>query len=622
MDVQKLIEITTRHILEKERLSFEGFGKTQAASPMVVLYIGSSNVGTLHERLNQQLARIWPAYRDMLPCFGVSAASGGYVEVRDTQGKVQDENEVLERINALFEQAHYFSDYNQLRVYFVLDTSMIETQAQFQETLESLQELRAFLKHPNQNATLFILMNEKLGREQISLQLKASIGEMYFGESGLLKESVKQVYLVSNQNADGGRMQDNYLWGRIIADLITLSNSSNERTCYALQQPGMRSLGFATVPKPVPQIAQVVVMETLKRFNAVFEQMPENSLSEEALQTLFEVGKEGVPAMFVGAMKNFIGALPEERQLACFPRSNSDDYYEVGAMAKADFDALTMGAWNAWLNSKVEYIEETFRKDDLRCQQCKRVYADYLKERLSVYDLVGFAKNPERVQDLLQEQGISDSHAPLLGSIEKDLYRRLFQSEYLKEMIVEAIMRLGENGRIMLEQWHRTMQSATYLVVDKDGLLLEKYYGEIVRKFFDTHLMEIKRYISTAESVDELDGYLEELCRKIVQNNQVFALSFEQELQERLKGESDLEKTNQEIYNKLTGSNLKVWFNTTGAALDQTGESLVIMKQGSELYHFLRSSLEGENVVFIDSQSGDSVDSLKFYEVQYMHLVK
>ena len=115
--------------------------------PQLVVYLGK-DASDAHTAVSTNLLQIWPQYQDELKFLCVQKTDGiTYFEmpIGNEQNVALSENGVREIASALFGTRMHFADRSKLLVYFILDTTSMQSLDDFLSWLPVLHTVKALL---------------------------------------------------------------------------------------------------------------------------------------------------------------------------------------------------------------------------------------------------------------------------------------------------------------------------------------------------------------------------------------------------------------------------------------------------------------------------------------------
>lgn len=206
--------------------------------PQLVVYLGK-DASDAHTAVSTNLLQIWPQYQDELKFLCVQKTDGiTYFEmpIGNEQNVALSENGVREIASALFGTRMHFADRSKLLVYFILDTTSMQSLDDFLSWLPVLHTVKALLC-PNSTDLLnmlCLLLNENLTRQKTAAKIRNYLSCFYTNEE--LRKTVDNVLLLSNRRNDNAILEDWEIGYKIISATIALSNNEETRI-KVLNQP-------------------------------------------------------------------------------------------------------------------------------------------------------------------------------------------------------------------------------------------------------------------------------------------------------------------------------------------------------------------------------------------------
>lgn len=229
--------------------------------PQLVVYLGK-DASDAHTAVSTNLLQIWPQYQDELKFLCIQKTDGiTYFEmpIGNEQNVALSENGVREIASALFGTRMHFADRSKLLVYFILDTTSMQSLDEFLSWLPVLHTVKALLCPDSTDLLnmLCLLLNENLTRQKTAAKIRNYLSCFYTNEE--LRKTVDNVLLLSNRRNDNAILEDWEIGYKIISATIALSNNEETRITTNIFCNSVLTASYAREEKPISQIGQVVV---------------------------------------------------------------------------------------------------------------------------------------------------------------------------------------------------------------------------------------------------------------------------------------------------------------------------------------------------------------------------
>ena len=628
MNIQNVIDYSKEQIERSEEIRFhhmEEFVAEKARNPILVVYAGRKAAENMHDAVHRQIARIWTPYRNIIPFCIIKESGEGDAAFSGLDGSEWTQEILNGTLNNLFSDAQHYMGYRHLNVYYILDTTPLATAEDVKKQMDLIIASKERIPSGEQRTAVLLLLDESMGREQFALSVKNLLASECFSDEGYPEfvRSIDKLFIVGNRSSSGEVMSGHQDWGRIVGDLIALTSREDGQNIGILQSSGIKTVGFAVEKKPTASIATTVATKVFNEIGRELQRLPERAIDinavRERLGAISGQGFEPIRQMVTMS----VDLLPNEEHLQHFPRRDSNDHGILADMPVREFNELTLGAWNAFLDGIVAEVSRMMTGDSVQADQWKGWYRDYLNSRFSVYELIGVAQKRETLVNMFANSMIVADTEPVIRSLERSLAQRLLQNRNILDLLVDGIVEFGKNGSEGIRRWQETMTSMRDVVVgDVSGTNVEEYYGQLTREYFISKKEEIRRELDQADEEYEIEAMVCNACEGIISSNSIFGAAFEEEMSRRIGNQADLERVQDDVRRKLTGDNVKIWFSTTGAAIGNPGteDSIVLVRPGSELNRYLKMHLE-PGVHFFASQNGDSAETIQILNVEKRHLL-
>lgn len=594
------------------------FSGTGPKYPMAVVYLGEASA-KVHGKVSSMLNRIWPPYKKELYYLGVRQDSSMFHISTDGKITSYEDSKLQADINYLFGTSTHFSSRDRMMVYFVLETTGISKGEEIQTWNDIMGWTMEQIKVEGQIPLLMVLLNEDFEHADEAKIVRNEIGEAVYGSSKAM--TADSVYLISNRRNDNTIISDWYQCSRILADLIVLSNSFEGDITKQLYSKDVKTAGYALVEKPVDDIAQVVVSSIIQHLNQYRKKTDASEiLNKENLPEKLGISREGsIIILDDYCEKELLMLLPTEEQLEYFPRNTDEDLMAVHQLSEREFNALTMNAWDAYLEKIIETAEKMIQEGTRQKEEWKKIYRLQLGQYFSADELITLAESEATVRKKFKNMSEYSMGHGVLDAAKNRLRYKLSSNDKMIDFFMNIIKEEGERGEQLIRTWNTLVSSLGQLFQIADSNLC-KFYEKIVQRFFDERGPELGKRFNSIGSTEELELFMRECMDLMLQSNSIFREPFEEELQKRLEGTSGPEEdVKAYIRSRLTGDEVKTYLHVS-FALETTDVSAILLKSGTDLHKSLIDKLPN-TTYYYNTGSSDAAEALVVYQVEVSNLV-
>lgn len=619
--IKELLKYFQDYLQDTDRISAGLLGAAKATYPMMVVSLGKETGEELGLRLKRQLLKMWPPYKESL-LFLTAEGAGEEIQFSMVESENQiSHEEVQNQVSGLFEETTYFQNYNRLLVFYLLDTSVLKGDVDIKAYLDMIKSCEAVFSFPWQSNVFFLTINEKIGNEEQAAGIRNDYAKLYF-QTGEAREVVPCTYLVSNKNTMGSFMprQDNY-FDRIFTDIILLCNSRDTYVSSNMLHGDLKTVGYTTQAKPVEDIAKASVSSLLKKISDLQnKRKPDDSqlTGENSDELLARLGirKDGTFYMLEPYIASASRYFPVQEELDAFPRRTCDDL-DLFTLSFDEVEKETFGAWGCYIESIISRVEQEiisgFRQED----SFQDTYQKYLQTEFSRGELIWMSKNPEEIRALLDQDYKSYGKGNVIDSLREELLSGIYQNAGIKDIIVDTIVRAGEQASGFMHMWDEMVNTESVIVSMND---IVPFYDQKVQQYIDRNA---ERIIKEFQTISDWQGLKEFLCgeiRSLIKSDPVFRAPFEDELIERVN-RKDPSLALKAISDHLCGNNVRIWLASNGASLDNPVQMSLLMQDETALYRSLHETLPDEKYFYYDTDINESADALNIYVVNEIQLL-
>lgn len=589
--------------------------------PQLVVYLGK-DASNAHTAVSTNLLQIWPQYQDELKFLCIQNTDGiTYFEipVGGEQGVALSENGVREIASALFGTRMHFADRSKLLVYFILDTTSMQSLDDFLSWLPVLHTVKALLC-PNSTDLLnmlCLLLNENLTRQKTAAKIRNYLSCFYTNEE--LRKTVDNVLLLSNRRNDNAILEDWEIGYKIISATIALSNNEETRITTNIFCNSVLTASYAREEKPISQIGQVVVGNLLLSLAENAPHTDPKLMDDPKLAEKLGLTKNGTFTILDQyAQTNLYALLPSEEQLELFPRRDAIAQVQMSMLSANAFNEFTMGAWNQYLEEMLRAAREKLEMNSALRQKWGDAYRKFLADTFKKEEILYLADHIDDVVEIMSNTRLPSGDAQVLIAAREQLKYMLSSDETFIRIFVSALQQQGRIVSEVAQAWNSLLQSRRQVFGVRDANM-SAFYERKIRNFIDRRGNEIFTAFAAIHNTQELIEFLQGTVEDIIDSDEVFSAAFEDELERRLNEDALPTDAKQYIRKKLTGSGVYTYLQTN-FALGEPIVSSILIKIGTPLYKNLYSNL-APSTYYYNTGSSSAAEALVIYEVSRENLV-
>lgn len=595
---------------EENICAFQGEGPMY---PMTVVYLGEKSVEA-HKDISRTLTQVWPPFQNEICYMAIrleESGTGTFCRVEKARlGEPYTGDEFYQQISALFQTDRHYADYSKMEIFFILDAAGVESVENLAAWLNAASALVNQFQGAARLVMLGLLLDENLARMELATQIHNSLGAMLTdGEKRLWNYSA---FLISNRRNDNqiSRSED---CRRILADVMLLANSHDGQAAGVLFERNVKTAGFALVEKPSGDIAQVAVAALIRRMDLYRVKNSVRGLWEdEKLKLRLGFETDGTFSF----LKEYVDAelaplLPKEEELELFPRKEAEEWGRLEKFSVKEFDEMTMGAWNCYLEQIAGEAERALENEAWK-NRWKQEYNLFLKENFTADELIQLADNRKSVLQRIIPSGGVNQGGTVLSSALRFLDYRISANPVMLEFFLNILADQAEEAGGLIDAWKGLTQSLGGMFGVHDGNVTN-FYEKQTQMFFDRNDHEIQQRFRHLKNADELWDFLTEIIDRMVGADKIYGAAFEDELKERLDMTGSPADVRRYIRSRLTGDRLHVYLHV-GMALDMPVVSAVFLRLETGLHKSLKESLDS-HIRYWDTGRRDAAEALDIYQV-------
>ncbi len=523
-----------------------------------------------------------------------------------------------------------FSDCSAVKIDFILDAKEVDAEAYYEMYKNAKLNL---------NITVFSSFYLMLDQQPTYVKKCDDFLQTILNDK---KCSESNIYLISNQQKNNQFLLENRIWMnyRLVANLIILGGNkglNNDKN--PLLSRGVKTAGYAIVPKPVDQIGEVTIDALLKKIYTYEKERLKKDLSLSEVTERFGIKNDY--SMEQGE-EIFLRILEENPQpsknLAFFlPYDNPDgikDLKKGNIRSIKALDARTFGTASEcverfFLNPIREYFDPAERKEDVRNE-----IIEWLLEKFSFFELKMMKSIIQEILYYIRHEvidTISSARDPeyMLVMHGKSEARKIFYDRY-KSLIAETLAELVEYTESFEENYREIVHEMRIerAANGEEDQTIEIFYNRLVDQYVTTIVNSCSGIAFPGVFRVNLSkqGILNAIYAeyiKLIFSHDVFRYDFEKELQERKEGMTPEESQRflgDELATQIKGS---MRINNVIDFQERRLQNYFLINEDAEYAKFLRSQpgYESREYQLINLNRTDCLEKLEIYEIPNVSLI-
>ena len=590
----------------------------EPSHPMLIVFLGNDAMQG-YSAISAKLFRMWPQFKEELRFLGVSESNGGmmYTGMDDKSGIATEmqADDIGNMVSSIFGKKSHYQDRGMLFIYYILDTTGFAGEADFTKWMNAIAAFKKDLALGTvpMSDMLFLLLNENIGEHQrIAAQVRAA------SESHIGREFTSEL-LLSNFRSDNVILEDWEDSYQIIADIVALTNNGDSRVARAMMCEQAFAASYACEEKPSESIGQVIIM-ALSNYLAKegFGTASQLFQNEGTFERLGFSKERTLQFLDRYAENSLFKLLPSSNQLALFPRRTDAACGDLSQKSEDEFDELTMDSWRCFLNQIVRQAQMKIKGDLSTRTRWREDYEAHLLSSFTVSEIIWLRDHMEELKRRFQEAREPSGSTAVLSAAKSRLRYLLSSDAEIVDIFVGLIEDLGDRAKNFLRSWGQFLQSRLNVHAVKDENL-ETFYSRKVADFLNYNGLALAKEMQHIMDAETMTAFLYRTIDQIIESDPFFSVSFEQELQGRLQNTADAKDAQQYIQEKLTGSDVPLYYRGV-FALGAPVASAVMLKAGTPLHANLTRSLP-PSTYYYDTGCGDAAEAIKVYAVSRDNLV-
>jgi hypothetical protein len=624
---RELIDRTVKSIQEGQR-GFNGYAKPDR--PACVAYYGSRS-RAFHGELYKDVSAVWGGNTDYVRFFQIDNPSGD-IAVSDMDGEALDGAQLKNSVGEMFRAGNIFSDMSRgLSLFCVFDTTQVNSVSEFESWYNAVTSLEGRL-YETVKSMLILILNEDAGYGDNAKLFRRFMYDDYAANG---RYPYKSVFVLSNQLKSGLVINTDPTSGEyenynLYADIILLANTSGandkNRATLMYSPKAFFTVSYASVQKPVRDIAFVTVSEIFSYFNARCESAARQSVTSAGL-----MGALGISANRFAAFDELFDRYVSSR----LPDSGCIDYLpsagglpqNYGALKYKELDALTLGCWSAYYAQSFKSALDGALSSASAVSQFRESVISSICAAVGFPTLAGGITRDDITGILRGLTALYDAQISQLPAYEASIYMLKKDGVIaLTDVCCDAAEAARELARKCREDFNALLSEFqwNYSVGDEGSRQnVEKYYSKLVSAEVGVYV-DSQGIYKTFERAGNDRAALAECIEKcvlgIVEKNTIYNASFDSELAQRLAaaGINAGQLISSELMQGITD---KACLRSTSSLPPPSYQVFMVGKNTATANHLQSISPVTQPREFFDTKRNDSVETLLLYDCENSYLL-
>ena len=628
MNKKNVIELRqyTKDCIVRYSLNSTNYLGEEPRFPMIVCYMGETSEEAYYD-ISSELYQLWPSFHEHILHFAIDYKEDenalSYKLLSKEGGREISELELLRSLNILHDEDSGFESVDRINMYFVMNSSKVLTLDEYLKQLGLYKLIKTKLKNLTSRDMLFLLLNEGLDRDKISVKIKNHLAE-YYQETENPVYNMDSIFIISNKRSDGHIVRSFDKIYSIISYVIAQSNQKTDaHTISMLYSRGLKCVSFSRVSKPMDDIALVIIQNFLRNLRDNNIRKPLTGItSEKKLKELAGISDEGVFKCIEDYVKSHESQYEvTEEILEYFPRKymNAAD---ISRLSYEEADDLTMGTVSGYISGLVDKVLSMFESQGV--PELLANYKNYInKSRKSKEELLELKDNIETVKRLSSENNNRFiGNTGVIDVVSKRLTYELSDNRSLREKLFAIIEDEARKSQSFDRSFEELINALDEIRNVNDDSI--KYmYGKIAERYIYDNMDTINEEFRKLRSDEEFYIFAKRHIEEIIKSHDIFGLNFEDELRERLNKNDDPTYIDNWLYSRLTSiDEVPVYLKSTFGTFNPLG-SIFSLRTDTRLSDHIRKLLTGtdKTTYYYNTRSNSYAIAMEIFRVEASNII-
>lgn len=628
MNKKNVIELRqyTKDCIVRYSLNSTNYLGEEPRFPMIVCYMGETSEEAYYD-ISSELYQLWPSFHEHILHFAIDYKEDenalSYKLLSKEGGREISELELLRSLNILHDEDSGFESVDRINMYFVMNSSKVLTLDEYLKQLGLYKLIKTKLKNLTSRDMLFLLLNEGLDRDKISVKIKNHLAE-YYQETENPVYNMDSIFIISNKRSDGHIVRSFDKIYSIISYVIAQSNQKTDaHTISMLYSRGLKCVSFSRVSKPMDDISLVIIQNFLRNLRDNNIRKPLTGItSEKKLKELAGISDEGVFKCIEEYVKSHESQYEvTEEILEYFPRKymNAAD---ISRLSYEEADDLTMGTVSGYISGLVDKVLSMFESQGV--PELLANYKNYInKSCKSKEELLELKDNIETVKRLSSENNNRFiGNTGVIDVVSKRLTYELSDNRSLREKLFAIIEDEARKSQSFDRSFEELINALDEIRNVNDDSI--KYmYGKIVERYIYDNMDNINEEFRKLRSDEEFYIFIKRHIEEIIKSHDIFGLNFEDELRERLNKNDDPTYIDNWLYSRLTSiDEVPVYLKSTFGTFNPLG-SIFSLRTDTRLSDHIRKLLTGtdKTTYYYNTRSNSYAIAMEIFRVEASNII-
>ena len=628
MNKTNVIELRqyTKDCIVRYSLNSTNYLGEEPRYPMIVCYMGEASEEAYYD-ISSELYQLWPSFHEHILHFAIDykedESALTYKLLSKEGSREISEPEMLRSLNILHDEDSGFESVDRINMYFVMNSSKVLTFDEYLKQLGLYKLIKIKLKNLTSRDMLFLLLNEGLDRDKISVKIKNHLAE-YYQETENHIYNMDSIFIISNKRSDGHIVRSFEKIYSIISYVIAQSNQKTDaHTISMLYSRGLKCVSFSRVSKPMDDISMVIIQNFLRKLRENNLRKPLTGLtSENKLKELAGISDEGVFKCIEDYVKSHESQYKvTEEILEYFPRRHMNAA-DISRLSYDEADDLTMGTVSGYISGLVDKVLSMFESQGV--SELLANYKNYInKSCKSKEELLELKDNIETVKRLSSENNNRFiGNTGVIDVVSKRLTYELSDNRSIREKLFAIIEDEARKSQSFDRSFEELINALDEIRNVNDDSI--KYmYGKIVERYIYDNMDNINEEFRKLRSDEEFYIFAKRHIEEIIKSHDIFGLNFEDELRERLNKNDDPTYIDNWLYSRLTSiDEVPVYLKSTFGTFNPLG-SIFSLRTDTRLSDHIRKLLTGtdKTTYYYNTRSNSYAIAMEIFRVEASNII-
>ncbi len=557
---RKLVQNCISHL--KGTLKTDG-GRNRALYPVITVFFGEQSAEHF-PTIRDTLEINWRTDAQYLKYLNIVKTDHGYVSSDLVTGEKDEENPsafVEKAVVEMLGKELAFENKSRTRFEYILLGEDEDAKEYYDFMINT-----KLGSHYNTFKTMFIMMDERTADNR--QKIHDLLG--YITENRTkTKKDLGTVYLLSNYLRSGFVLQDDYQLSqnyRLVADLILMGGNQGEDDNSGVISTvenfdTIKTAAYAIKEKPVRSIAIISLQKMMRNLLEESEtnyNQTAGDTRQSAEKILEKLGIRGGKIQCLEEIfeKSILSIFPSPQEVQYLAFLNEQEYkniYKEKRVSSQRLNKATGGNWNLFFEENYKNKMENLLSDERFISECLGKIEKAWRSALSYGDALSGLKDREdgkvgEVRNALENLTLASAVASG-KSIEEGVHlwaveeaRKMFYSHMI-QLLSKLLSDIHQAAKKFKDCYINLEKEVNKEPIDNKEENIRSYYENLAENFIRKNGNEISSDIFNLKNGSEdIIQSLENAFKKLIKNDPIYAMAFDEELQTRLSSMTDVNK--------------------------------------------------------------------------------